>query len=269
MSDNPLIQKMQKIIPATTIRLPSRGLFYKNDELNEEVSDGEIVLYPMTTLDEIIIRSPDMLFQGSAIDKVIKRCAPQVHKPVELLSKDIDFILIQLRKISYGDELLISFKCPTTEDSDNLEYTMNINYLLHKSKELDAGDLARYTITLSNGMSINLRPSKFNEILKMNQIDDETKTPEELEEIITLSIIAVINDVDGINDRDTIQDWLKVLSIKDMKEIIDKISDANNYGPDFSYKINCKDCGKEHDVTYILNPVSFFTLPSSRKTNQD
>lgn len=272
--DNPLIKKMQRIIPGTTIRLPSRGTFYKHGELDDEVKDGEIVVHPMTTLDEITIRSTDMLFQGTAIDKVVSRCAPQVKKPLELFAKDIDYILVQLRKISYGDTIILNFTCPTCidrakedEDTPEHEYSMSIDYFISKSKELNIQDLVKYIVTLTNGMVINLRPSKFNEMLKMNQINDETKTPEEIEDIITSSIMAVIDNVDGTADRDELKAWLKMVPVKVMEEIVSKIAEANNWGPEFSYHLVCKDCNTKHDISYILNPVSFFTLPSSLKTN--
>ena len=104
---NPLLKALLKVMPPTTIRLPSKGLLYKNGELDDEVIDGQIILYPMNTLDEIIIRNSDMLLQGTAIEQVIGRCAPQVKKPMELFSKDIDYILVFLRKIS-------SFKIPAS-----------------------------------------------------------------------------------------------------------------------------------------------------------
>lgn len=271
---NPLVKKMQRIIPGTTIRLPSRGIFYKNGEIDSEVQDGEIVVHPMTTLDEITIRSPDELFKGTAIEKVVGRCAPQIRKPLELFAKDIDYILVQLRKISYGNTIILNFTCPTCmekakedENTPEHEYSVSIDYFINKSKELNITDLPKYDITLSNSMVIHLRPSKFNEMIKMNQINDETKSPEEIEDIITSSIIAVIDHVDNIRDEKLLKEWLKMIPVKVMEEIVSKIAEANNWGPEFSYHIVCKDCGTKHDISYILNPVSFFTLPASPKTS--
>ena len=101
----------------------------------------------------------------------------------------------------------------------------------------------------------------------MNQINDDTKSPEEIEDIITTSILAVIDKVDGTDNREHIKEWLKIVPVKVMEEIVSKIAEANNWGPEFSYHIICKDCETKHDISYILNPVSFFTLPSSLKTN--
>jgi hypothetical protein len=83
---NPLLEKLKKKIPGETFRLPSRGLFYTNGELDPEVENGEIVIYPMTTVDELALRSPDMLFQGTAITQVIRRTVPQILKPERLIA---------------------------------------------------------------------------------------------------------------------------------------------------------------------------------------
>ena len=273
---NPLILKMKKIIPSTTIRLPSKGMFYKHGELDASVVDGEIIVYPMTTLDEITIRGPDMLYQGTAIEQVVGRCAPQVKKTLDLLAKDVDYILVQLRKVSYGDNILLKFTCPTCakalkddETAMEHEYSMSIDYFINKTKELNVSDLQKYTITLQNGMVLNLRPSRFGEMLKMNQGNDDGRSPEEYVEIINTSILSVIQDVDGVDDGKQIKEWLKILPVKSMEEILSKIAEANNFGPEFKYSLKCKDCGTEHDISYILNPVSFFMLPSSPKTDKN
>lgn len=275
---NPLIERTQKIIPATTVRLPSRGIFYKNGEI-DEVSNGEITLYPMTTLDEIIIRSPDMLYQGTAIEKIISRCAPQVKKPLELLAKDVDYLLVMLRKLTYGNSIVVPITCTTKIEKaenqaeiDNIQtnqYTILLDSFTSKSKELDDSIIEKYKIVLTSGIVIHLRPSKFIEMLQMYQINDDTKTPEELENIIIQSILAVIKDVEDIENSAQIKEWLHVLPVSIMKEITNKISDVNNWGPDFKYTIDCKDCGGTHDISYILNPVSFFMLPSSLAENQN
>ncbi len=273
-TENPLLKNLMRVIPPTTIRLPSKGLLYKNNEIDDEVVDGQIIIYPMTTLDEIIIRSPDMLLQGTAIDKVVARCAPQIKKPLELFSKDIDYILIYLRKISYGNDLIIRYNCPICraklkegEELEEHEYKISIDHFLSKSKELADNYADNYTIVVSNGQVIHLRPSKFSEMLKMFEINEQTTDPIEMQKIVNTSILSVVQDVDGISDKVMISEWLDALPIKLMGEIISKIAEANNFGPTFDYKITCIDCNIIQDISYILNPVSFFTLPSSPTTS--
>lgn len=273
---NPLIKTLLKVMPPTTIRLPSKGLLYKNSEIDDEVVDGEIILYPMNTLDEIIIRNPDMLLQGTAIEQVVGRCAPQVKKPMELFSKDIDYILVFLRKISYGNNMVIKYTCPhcmgeaeENEVVESHEYQISIDFFIKKSKELNDNYAEAYKVTLSHGQIVNLRPSKYNEMLKMFALNDQSTNPEEILNIVTTSILSVIKDVDGISDKKTIDEWLRVLPVEHMREVIAKIAEANKFGPEFNYTIKCVDCDRDQDVSYILNPTSFFTLPSSPTTNND
>ena len=84
-TENPLLSKVR--MPGETYRLPSNDLFYHNDELDPSVRDGEVHVYPMTAVDEIIMKSPDMLFSGKAVEEVFLRCVPQIKKPMELLGK--------------------------------------------------------------------------------------------------------------------------------------------------------------------------------------
>jgi hypothetical protein len=271
--ENPLLSKMKNVIQGTTIGLPSKGLFYDNGELEEGVVNGEIVLYPMTTLDEIIIRTPDMLLQGTAIEKVLLRCAPAIKKPADLFFRDIDYILVMLRLISYGDKTTIPVQCPScltdAEEGEvvpHIEYPISMDHFIKKSKALELEDIEKnYVLTLSNSMVIYLRPSKYAEMMNMYKINDDSKSSEEIEEAITTSILAVIKRVDDVSDREFIKEWLKQLPITLMREIIARISEANNWGLDFSYNITCKDCKTKHNISYILNPVSFFTLPSSQE----
>lgn len=114
---NPLLERFNKM-PPETFRLPSGGGFYKNGELDEEVVDGEVIIYPMTTQDEITMKSPDMLFQGTAIEKVFNRCMPQIKKPMDLLSNDVDFLMICLRIVTYGSSIEIKYECPKCNENN-------------------------------------------------------------------------------------------------------------------------------------------------------
>ena len=273
-TQNPLLQTLLRVMPPTKMRLPSKGLLYKNGELDDEVVDGEIIVYPMTTLDEIIIRNPDMLLQGTAIEQVVGRCAPQIRKPMELFSKDIDYILVFLRKVSYGNDLILKYTCPLCiaeaekdVDIEAHEYNISVDFFLKSSKELSENYNDTYKIKLTSGQVIHLRPSKYNEMLKMFELNEQTTNPEELREIVNISILSVIKDVDGIAEKELINEWLKELPIAHMREIVAKIADANNFGPEFKYTIKCIDCERDQDISYILNPTSFFTLPSSPTIN--
>ena len=56
---NPLLARVE--MPGSTFQLPSRGLFYNNDELRGDVEMGEVHISPMSAYDEILMKSPDHL----------------------------------------------------------------------------------------------------------------------------------------------------------------------------------------------------------------
>ena len=70
MNNNPLRQYFRR--PAVYISLPSKGEGYSVDEL-ELPETTELPVYPMTAIDEITARTPDALFNGTAVVELIKR----------------------------------------------------------------------------------------------------------------------------------------------------------------------------------------------------
>jgi hypothetical protein len=55
------------------------------------------------------------MYSGESIDRVFKRCVPEILKPLELLSRDVDFVLACLRVISYGGSYQVHTRCPECE----------------------------------------------------------------------------------------------------------------------------------------------------------
>jgi DNA-directed RNA polymerase subunit M/transcription elongation factor TFIIS len=134
MSDtNPLLNKIK--LPGRRFRLPSRGLFYTSGELADNVIDGEIELFSMTAVDEISLRSPEYLYSGEAIERVLSRCAPEVKKPLKLLAKDVDFILTALRVVSYGDELELNIRCDKCQEEQEAKNAAGRESFLAEVKE--------------------------------------------------------------------------------------------------------------------------------------
>lgn len=280
---NPLLERLNKL-PGDTIRLPSRGLFYLNDELDPEVKNGEIHVKPMTGTDELIMKSVDMLYQGTAVETVLKRCAPQILKPMDLLTSDIDFILTHLRRISYGPTLTIIYECEcqqqldvdgkkkkkSVQESYNNEYQIPIDSLIRTTKELNPKDYADiYTLTLSNGQVVKLKPATFKSFIQTQQVDaDSLQEVPALEDFIARVHADITYSIDGETDRDNIIEWYKAAYTFLLEEIRERLPEINKWGTEFKYKIKCHSCKKEHELSTQLNPMYFFMLPSSRNNQK-
>lgn len=274
---NPLLERLNKL-PGTSIRLPSRGLFYTDGELDSECMDGEVQVLPMTTTDELMMRSIDMLFQGTAIENVIHRCLPQIKKPMRLLVGDIDYILTQLRRVSYGTHIPMNYECDcakTPEEQkkrnqagDN-EYMIPVDHLIQNTKELDIKDFNKtFKVTLSNKQTVTLQPLRFEDFISLQQMDnpDLIKDPDVLKDYVATNFTSITMSVDEISDKEMIKEWYMSLPRLEAEKIKKKLNSMNNWGIEFKYTIECHFCKEKRELTTQLNPMYFFMLPSSPET---
>ena len=255
---NPLLARVE--MPGSTFQLPSRGLFYKKGELRDDVEMGEVHVHPMSAYDEILMKSPDHLFSGEAVEKVFKRCIPQILLPLKLLAKDVDFLLVCLRQITFGDEMDITYT-HTCDEAVPQPYIIHLSDFLSSSKKIDPTSVTKnYTTTLENGQVVKMNPSRFEDVIKLYQTAEigTQLTPEDELEISVGVIRSVIFSVDGEEDPDFIAEWIRKISAGWLVKITTIIEKASDFGPDFTLQTKCKDCGKDIKIQTPINPISFF-----------
>lgn len=254
---NPLLERVK--IPGETIRLPSNGIFYRNGELSPEVVNGEIHIYPLTTMSEILLRSPDKLLNGDALVEVLAQCAPQVLKPMDLLTKDVDYLLTALRKVTYGDSLEINYT-HTCEDAKEHTYTISLSKILASSKMINPASLnSTFVMNMENGQTVRLQPMRFKNVIEIIQSVGITEDYNVVSEQLTRSVASMISSVDEIEDPELIIEWLKTIPSSWFNQISKAIEKISDWGIDFTYHEKCKDCGQEVELSVTLNPLTFFT----------
>lgn len=259
MSNNPLLEGLK--LPGRIFQLPSRGIFYRNGELDASVKDGEIHVQPMSALDEINMKNPDQLFSGAAIQTVFSHTISGIAKPLELLAKDIDAIMLFLRAVTYGPhyEFMAKHNC---KDAKDHSYIADIDQMISNMKMIDPTTIEeRYTLSLPNGQVVKLRPNRYQQVIdliKMNETK-EVITVEDQQANLTKMLLGVIDSVDGITDEASILEWVKRLPSPMVNRIAERIESVNDWGSDLKWKCVCKDCGSEFEVEIPINPVSFFT----------
>lgn len=253
---NPLLARLQ--LPGETQRLPSQGLFYNDGELAPEVKNGEIHIHPMTAYDEIMIRSVDKLFSGDAVEEVFHRCIPQILKPKRLLAKDVDFLMVCLRKISYGAGFEMNYT-HTCEDAKQHSYNIEMDEFIRTAKAIDPTTVAqKFTKTLENGQVVKIHPLRYDSVIKIMQSTEESLTEEQQTEMLIDSLLDVIEIVDEITDREFIKQWLEDLPIKWIQALSKAIDQSSDWGPDFKTYVVCKDCGEKTQIAAPMNPLTFF-----------
>lgn len=264
-TDNPLLTALKARLPGETFRLPSQGLFYDNGELSDDVKNGEVHVFPLTALDEILLKTPDKLMSGNAIVEVFSRCVPQIKKPMELLAKDIDYLLMCLRLISYGETVDITYT-HTCEGAKERTYTVELRPLISRTKPIDPTSVgSSNTIMLPSQQTVVIRPPLYGSIMRlyigtfeMQRMSEDEQFKAGQEQLLDI-VTDTIQSVDGIKDRAQIREWIRALPAGWMEDISNATHAISEWGPSSSWSTTCKDCGEEITIDIPLNPIAFFS----------
>lgn len=258
---NPLLAALR--LPGETFRLPSQGLFYDNTAVDSSVHNGELELYPMTAIDEIIINTPDKLLSGKAITEIFQHCIPQIVDTSKLLAKDVDFLMVCLRMVSFGQFMEVTYD-HNCENSKEHTYTVDLLDVIRKSKNIDPTTLhAEYKCTLSNGQVASLKPMSYGDVIDLYQstmsIKTESMTEVEAERMVVSTMLSMIKDVNGVTDKEFIAEWISKLKLGWKKELQQAIQAIGDWGIEVKSTQICKDCGDEIEMRVSANPINFFT----------
>ncbi len=257
MTDNPLLNRIR--IPGETFRLPSGGLFYGPGVLSEKVIDGEIYVYPMTAIDEIVFKTPDMLFSGKAIEEVFLRCVPDVLDVKKMLTKDVDFLMICLRRVSYGPDMEITYK-HSCENAKDHQYRVSVQDFLLRTKRIDPTKRSTdFKLTLSNEQVVELAPITYGDFITLSQATDQDLNPEKIVQRLSFALSSIIKSVDNVSEKNLIQEWIQKLPPLLLKQLTDSVEKTTEWGVDFATTLKCTDCGEEVTVQTPFNPLAFFT----------
>ena len=272
LANNPLKQYFRR--PSIYLKLPSGGIGYPPGTLNKTES-GELPIYPMTAIDEITSKTPDALFNGTAIVEIIKSCVPDIKDPWAIPSTDLDAILIAIRSAAQGNEMEIESECPSCKEVAN--YGINLIGVLQTmkpgdyTKELQVGDLFVKFRPLAYREMNQAAIAQF-EIQKLfNNMDDLTndertkKTQEIIIKITEITMAVLAQTIEyvktpNINVAETefILDFLQNCDKNVYTELRDyhaKLKDSTQIKPQ---KIKCVHCQHEYEQSIVINVTDFF-----------
>jgi len=167
MSSNPLKQYFRR--PALYIKLPSNGQGYAQGDI-EMTETGDLPVFPMTAIDEITVRTPDALFNGTAVVELIKSCVPNIKNPWAVSSIDLEALFVAIKSASQGSEIEMESECPACKETG--KYGVNLTAML---MGLKSGD---YSVELNiDELYFKFRPLTFKEMndVSMTQFNIQQK----------------------------------------------------------------------------------------------
>lgn len=270
---NPLKQYFRR--PAMYLKLPSGGQFY--DEMTVRIPDnGELPIYPMTAIDEVTAKTPDALFNGSAVVEIIRSCVPNIINPDKLNSIDLDAVLIAIRAASVGSEMDIESDCVSCKETN--KFGLNLMGLLASikpgdyDKELFVGDL-----------SFTFRPLSLSEINEGNmaqfEVQREMINARSIEDVdgqneATSKVLGKVNELSfrvvakgirevktpeiTVDDSNHILDYLKNCDKKVFDTLRNHVISLRETSEIKPLKITCVHCQHEYEQPFTLNVSDFF-----------
>lgn len=273
VQNNPLKQYFRR--PAVYIKLPSGGKYYAPNVIDMPPNQ-ELPIYPMTAIDEITTKTPDALFNGSAMVELIKSCVPNIKDPWAINSMDLDAVLIGIRAAANGNDLEVDSTCPSCNEEG--KYGLNLTGMLNG---ITPGDYD--TEFKINDLAIKFRPLNYKEMNEASlgqfeiqrafaSIDNETnedvrkeKSQAALKRITNLTITLLTGAIEYIQtpsvrvtEKEFILDFLNNCDKNIYMAIRDYNADLRSSTEIKPLKIKCVNCSHQYDQPFTLNSSDFF-----------
>jgi hypothetical protein len=273
MNTNPLKQYFRR--PEIYLKLPSGGNFYPEGSIDLP-ENKELPIYPMTAIDEITSKTPDALFNGTAVVEIIKSCVPNIKDPWSIPSIDLDPILVAIRAASNGNLLDIESTCPSC--TEQASYTINLVGLLGK---IEVGNYDEPMVL--NELTFKFKPFTYQKVNNINMVQFEIEQsinkleniedPAERQtqsgiamqklnnlsiELITESLEYISTPTSIVNEKEYILDFLQNCDRKIFEQLRTttvKLRESSQLKP---LDVKCIHCSHEYTQKLTLNVSDFF-----------
>lgn len=249
--------------------LPSRNVFYGLPEtLN-------VVIRPMTVKEQKQMLQMNGNNAEDVINNIVFSCVRFENGqplPQNLLIQDRDFLLNEIRKLTYGSNIQLSFACERCNTENKLEYDLEMLDVTYLPDDFKIENM-RYKsefITDENG-----EPVVFQMMLPTIQSQKQqnmlSKNKKEL--LIYQGIVANIYGVVTV-DIETGEESITPLTMEDKKQLMEvlmnvpakEVTNILNFMKQYTFdgiqktvEIECTSCGHTNDVL-ILNQDFFFPI---------
>ena len=274
---NPLSKYYRQ--PAVYIKFPSGGNYPPH--VLERSPNGEYPVLPMTAKDELAFKTPDAMMNGQATIDVIKSCIPNIKDPWQLVSYDMDTILIAIRIASYGEKMDLNPTVPVANET--MTHSINLPDLLDRLSQVKITNSCK----LKDGLEITVRPLIYKQIIdsqirtfqqqriymqvqQSTTMSDEEKTQKftdsfnmltDLNSALLLNNIEKITLPDGkqsVSDPAQIKDFIENAESKLTKEIEEELSKIRLQGavPPIQMQATEEQIKKGAPANYTI-PITF------------
>jgi hypothetical protein len=198
-------------LPHDVVPLPSGGLFYKNKKKTVKVG------YLTANDENILMGTSQSSNQNIVLTLLRNKIYEHDLRPEELLESDIEAILIFLRNTSFGPEYKINLVDPKTNKT--FETTIILDELDITPTQHLPDENGMFTTKLPrSGSTVKLKPMTYTDIIELDKMVEQYPMGR-VAPSITWRLNKIIQEVDGVSDREKIAPFIDTLPIVDSKYI--------------------------------------------------
>jgi len=215
---------------------------------NKEIKYRPFLMKEEKTLLTAMESKDNKVIFNSLLD-TIKSCVKDDIKVNALTSFDIEYMFLQIRSKSVGENVKIGLECTECKHVNEIEIKLD-------DIKIDVPEINK-TIQLDDKIALEVDWPSFNDLIKTN-VTSEVPTAEQMFELMQYCFRAIITDDERIN--------LKDVSKNELKEFIEsmntgqftKLRDFIENIPKLQHTVNfeCSSCGKHNKQ--VVEGVSNF-----------
>jgi len=277
MIANPLAKYFR--VPGVHIQLPTRGAFMPPGSIEFTMND-DLPVYPMRAADELLLKSPDALMSGYAIEKLLESCVPSIKAPRLVSSPDLDVLLLAIRAATYGETIETATTCPAC-GAETVMHTA-LPHLITNMTTIEPENPVR----LSDEIVAYMRPynltnatvlgvASFEEMRKIQAVETAESSirlkqmNQSMEHIGQLTIrllsdciIKMVIPEGIVSDPEMIREFVDNISKQWSDRLQAKLDEINSGGINKNLDIKCPKCNHEWQSQIEFDPATFFAAAS-------
>lgn len=272
MTNNPLQQYFRQ--PKVFISLPSHGIYNELSDFNGPTENMPV--FGMTSMDEILLKTPDALLTGESTVQVIQSCCPTIVNAWSVSNLDIDALLVAIKIATSGNTMHMVQICKKC-DTEN-EYDVDVG------RFLDHFASCKFNNKIVIGeLTVKLKPLNYKRVTDFNienfslqkrlyqavnlTDEDEKKTVmstiyKDLGVLQTKIFLASIEQVETpsgiVSEYGFIKEWLENCDRDIFALLKDQVNSNNDTWRIPAVPVKCENCGTEDHITIDMDQSNFF-----------
>jgi hypothetical protein len=273
-NQNPLLKYVRQ--PSIYWQLPSHGQWWPKDAIDMPES-GQLPVLPMSSRDEILLKTPDALISGEAIVALFQSCIPNIKNAWDMPGIDVDSALISIRIASMGESMNFSSKCPNC--STEADYDIDLRTVL------DRIQCPHYVPFEFKNLTFQLKPQRYfnlnaNNQLRFveqsiyqsianNELDDDQRREllkEQVAKIEDLNYQVLISSTDyvatpegvQVSDPEQLAEFYRNAETAIIRRVKNQIEDYAETAGIKPLDLKCSNCEHKYQRDLIFDYSSFF-----------